>query len=111
MTEEWRPASVAGYEVSSLGRVRTLRGPWPVVMKLQRGNRGHSWAGLVNAEGRQVTRFVHRMVCEAWHGPPPTPKHQAAHGDCDKENNRPENLRWATQAENLADCKRNGCYL
>jgi hypothetical protein len=34
---------------------------------------------------------------------PPTPKHEVAHGDGTRDNNRPENLRWATRSENLLD--------
>ncbi|MFI0243783.1 HNH endonuclease signature motif containing protein [Streptomyces californicus] len=48
-------------------------------------------------------RSVHRTVCEAFHGPPPTALHQVAHGNGDPHDNRAENLRWATARENYAD--------
>ena len=44
---------------------------------------------------------VHRMVCEAFHGPPPEGKPIVIHIDEDATNNRPENLKWGTQKENL----------
>jgi hypothetical protein len=44
---------------------------------------------------------VHRLVCEAFHGPPPFPKAVVIHLDEDATNNRPENLKWGTQKENL----------
>lgn len=44
---------------------------------------------------------VHRLVCEAFHGPAPQGKEYVLHLDEDAHNNRPENLRWGTQKENL----------
>src|SRR6516164_11851118 len=48
------------------------------------------------------------LVCEAWHGRPPTEKHQVAHWDGNKANNHFGNLRWATPQENSHDCVRQG---
>ena len=48
---------------------------------------------------------VHRLVCEAEHGPPPSPEHVAAHS-CGKGNVgcvNPMHLSWKTNAENEAD--------
>ena len=47
--------------------------------------------------------FVHRAVCEAWHGLPPSPVHQPDHGNRDRTDNRAENLRWRTPVENAAN--------
>jgi hypothetical protein len=44
---------------------------------------------------------IHRLVCEAFHGPPPFPGAVVIHLDEDALNNRPSNLRWGTQKENL----------
>lgn len=41
-------------------------------------------------------------------GPPPTPKHHAAHHDGIKSNNNWENIRWKTKAENELDKIRHG---
>ena len=43
---------------------------------------------------------VHRIVCVAFHGPPPTDQHVVDHIDTNRANNRPENLRWLTRLEN-----------
>jgi hypothetical protein len=45
--------------------------------------------------------LIHRLVCEAFHGPAPEGKPYALHRDEDGANNRPENLYWGTQKENL----------
>ena len=46
-------------------------------------------------------RKVHQLVCEAFHGPKPFPEAVVIHLDEDAHNNRPENLKWGTQKENL----------
>ena len=46
------------------------------------------------------TYKVHRLVCEAFNGPPP-PGAVCMHLDEDSSNNCPENLKWGTQKENL----------
>lgn len=50
---------------------------------------------------RQFTRKVHQLICEAFHGAKPFEKAVVIHIDEDAHNNRPENLRWGTQKENL----------
>ena len=43
---------------------------------------------------------VHRIVAFAFLGEPPTPQHVVDHIDTNRQNNRPENLRWVTKLEN-----------
>ena len=44
---------------------------------------------------------VHRIVCSAFHGKPPSDQHVVDHIDTNRANNRPENLRWVTKLENV----------
>lgn len=44
---------------------------------------------------------VHRIVATAFHGNPPTDEHVCDHYDTNRQNNRPENLRWVTKLENI----------
>jgi hypothetical protein len=44
---------------------------------------------------------VHRIVALAFHSEPPTKEHVVDHIDTNKQNNRPENLRWVTRLENV----------
>lgn len=44
---------------------------------------------------------VARLVCEAFHGAPTPEKNYCLHIDENARNNRPENLKWGTQKENL----------
>lgn len=43
---------------------------------------------------------VHRIVAYAFLGVPPTNQHVVDHIDTNRQNNRPENLRWLTKLEN-----------
>jgi hypothetical protein len=101
--EEWRVVpSMPGARASSEGRIQ--------------GPRATSF-GYVDREGYLLWDHkgrafkVHRIVCEAFHGPPPTPQHHAAHLDGSKNNNRPENLVWATPKENMGHKHAHGTLL
>lgn len=56
---------------------------------------------IIAIKGLRKTFKVARLVCEAFHGLPPFPRAVVMHVDDNPGNNRPENLRWATQKENL----------
>jgi hypothetical protein len=115
LSEIWRPVPgyEGDYEASSHGRIRS----W-----VWRGNPKHGAKllpepriieGWVNSHGRRYVTLrarsqpVGRVICSAFHGPASL-KYDAAHYDGDKLNNRPDNLRWATRAENEADKNRHG---
>lgn len=112
MAKIWMPVvGFPDYEVSDTGRVRRSRPdalnhacrvlvPWL-------GNHQYPTVSLAR-DGRAFRRLVHRLVCEAFHGPAPTPGHQVAHGDGTRWNARADNLRWATRAENMRDCIAHG---
>ena len=108
MTEEWRPVvGFPHYAVSSLGRIRRVlpdaygRGSDQCLTPV-RHNGGYYQISLHNC-GRQSVRLMHRLVCEAFHGPAPSKDHHAAHNDGCRTNNRADNLRWATASENNRD--------
>lgn len=44
---------------------------------------------------------AHQLVCEAFHGPKPFDGAVVLHKDENALNNKPSNLRWGTQKENL----------
>lgn len=44
---------------------------------------------------------IHRIIATAFHGEAPSPQHVVDHIDTNRQNNRPENLRWLTKLENI----------
>ena len=116
-TEKWLP--VVGweglYEVSDLGRVRSLD-------RLDaRGNRrtgkllaqstltcGHRLVKLCRL-GLHTTFQVHRLMLTAFVGACP-PGMEACHRNDVPDDNRLVNLRWGTRSENQRDSVRNGTH-
>ena len=66
------------------------------------------YAIRVTIDGKRKQFFVHRLVCDAFHGAMPKGKTITCHRNGDRTDNRPKNLYWATQAENMADRERHG---
>ena len=44
---------------------------------------------------------IHRIIATAFHSESPTKEHVVDHIDTNKQNNRPDNLRWVTRLENI----------
>lgn len=112
--EIWRIIDCApDYEVSNLGRVRRTyfrRTGEPRILRPGTGPGGYLLFGLTTNSKLKTLR-ANRLVCEAFHGPPPSPKHVAAHNDGSCDNNRADNLRWATPKENIADKRIHGTHI
>lgn len=108
MTREvWRKVpSVPRLRASNLGRLRldpiaVALPNWGVRLYGGTPTLG-AWDGTryVWQYGRR-TRKVARLVCEAFKGPPPPGRSVCMHADENARNNRPTNLSWGTQRENL----------
>ncbi|CAB4159137.1 HNH nuclease [uncultured Caudovirales phage] len=113
--EEWRTIkSCSTHEASSLGRIRRATpGRRTFVGRIMSPNKDKDgyFVVCIQLNGKRRMLKVHRLVCEAFHGPPPFASAQAAHRDGSRDNNVPDNLRWATNAENCHDRKLHGTNL
>lgn len=114
--EEWRVVpSMPEILASSWGRI--MRKPFMAGAKDGRGLRwyrpkptygvtrsakkgaAHTYRGYRYRTTGNVK--VHRLVCEAFHGPAPEGKNVVIHINENPHDNRPQNLKWGTQKENL----------
>lgn len=119
--EVWKalPGWEKFYEVSNLGRVRSLD---RVVNYGRHGKtfyRGRILKGIVNSKGYKVVglsrrrqikiRYVHQLVLETFLGPRPR-DFDTCHTDGNKTNNKLDNLRYDTVKNNVADSIRHGSF-
>ena len=95
------------YEVSNLGRVRSLdridrsgKQRKGRLLKLVINKCGYSMVALYSSNGFRKTKSVHRIVYEAFVGDITKGK-DINHIDENKQNNRPENLEALTHIENV----------
>lgn len=106
--QEWRPAPgfEGAYEVSNLGNVRTIASGRVRPGRLTRAKPGLLYR-KVQLQHLKF-RWVHRLVCEAFHGA--QPGRQVRHLDGDSLNNCADNLSWGTQSDNEFDKVRHGTH-
>lgn len=101
-------------EQSDLDKSECLR--WLVAHTAYSGEGCLTWPFATEYNGRGHLGFqgkivrAHRLMCTLVKGPPPTPKHQAAHscGNGHLACVHPLHLSWKTQAENEADKRLHG---
>lgn len=106
-----------GYYATAAGDVLSVRrGVRAVILRTTaHPTRGHLKVKLYRAHlPRGADHYVHRLVCLAWHGPPPVVPaggldgelvrlDRVLHDNDDETDNRPENLRWGDQVANNGD--------
>ncbi len=121
--EIWRdiPGYEGAYQVSSLGRVRSLPRMVPVFRDSGEVAYARPCPGMILRQavcdraghvsvhlGKHCRGIpVHQLVMLAFHGAPP-PGMEAMHLNGNPRDNRPENLRYGTHSENMIDMYRIG---
>lgn len=104
--ERWLTSpSLPSVEVSSLGRIRVK----PYESSMPRGG-SRTYGGYEGFGQWDGKRFIYtlsghshrlaRLICEAFNGPPKEGQ-VCMHLDENSSNNKPDNLAWGTQKQNL----------
>lgn len=104
--EIWKPVpGCVGIDVSNHGRVRNR---WGRILRGSVRADGYRLVRVrVGGVGEYQSKYVHRMVLEAFVGPPP-PGTECCHNNGNASNNHVSNLRWGTSSENSQDILRHG---
>lgn len=107
LNEIWKP--IKGYEglyeVSDYGRVKSLnyrkKGDSKI---LQTHARIGNYVKVGLRKGDKVKYYrIHRLVAIAFLSPPQEGQTQVEHINCDKHDNRVQNLRWCSPKGNMAN--------
>lgn len=112
--EVWRAIPERdGYEVSTLGRVRSVdrvledgRRKGGKILKPWVAGAGYHYVSL----GRDFKIGVHRLVAIVFHGEPVGCRNEAAHLNGNPKDNRAENIAWASRSENEQHKREHGTY-
>jgi hypothetical protein len=101
------------YEVSNLGRVRSIdhthlasdgrffHRKGRVLRNGVSKRLGYAIVVIADASGKFKTRYVHLLVAAAYLPPRPTPAHEINHKNGVKSESCADNLEWATHQENM----------
>jgi len=110
--EQWLPApGIEGYyEVSDLGRVRSLhKHYYGRILKPSYSNSGGYPMYILTVNGERVPRYAHRLVAEAFIGPCPDGQ-EVRHKDDNVRNCTRGNLEYGTSGDNKRDQVRHGTH-
>lgn len=107
LDEIWKP--IQGYEgiydVSNYGRVRShdyyKKGVTQILQT--QATKGYYVKVGLRKDGQKRYYRVHRLVAIAFLPPPQEGQTQVEHLNCDKRDNRVENLRWTNPKGNMAN--------
>src|SRR5687767_15149188 len=115
------PDTEGRYEVSNVGRVRSLvagcrhgsvprKRPLAMTPFNNKPHRSGYWVVNLRVSGQVKCRCVSELVLTTFVGPRPSPIHDAAHLNGDRNVNRLSNLQWATKKENAAHKRLHGTH-
>lgn len=111
--ESWRYIPLPGldrYQASNLGSIRYKRGNRVNLIAVQcaPSARYPAFSYWDHRTCERRTIRLHRAVCAAWHGLPPSQDAIAEHRDDDPLNCRAKNLHWSTRRHNHRTAQKRG---
>jgi hypothetical protein len=110
--EEWRnvPGHRNMFIASSLGRIARIVGHnganGYIQVSMDKTMKPFKAGSSGRRQPQSLRGYAHHLVALAFHGKPPQGRNQVNHKDERRSNNRPENLEWCNQKENLQHYRR-----
>jgi hypothetical protein len=101
------------YEASSYGRIRSLNyknSGTTKVLKPSDGGDGYLKTMLQDDNGKYKSWRIHKWIASAFLGEKDKGQ-EINHIDCDKKNNKPENLEYCSRSENVKHAFDNGLMI
>lgn len=101
------------YEISDEGKLRNKKTKY--IFKSKPTLEGYIRCLIVDDEGKRNMKGIHYLVCLTFYGEKPSLKHTVDHINRIRNDNRLENLRWATKSEQIQNQNKlernNGLYV
>lgn len=108
LNEEWR--DIKGYEgsyqVSNYGRVKSFKYKTPRILKYATTKKEAYFFVILSNNNIKKPKTVHRLVAQMFI-PNPNNLLVVNHKDCNKKNNKINNLEWCTKEYNIQHAARN----
>ena len=103
MIEKWKTISdYENYKVSNLGRIKNINYRGTGREKILKGTSYNNYVYVtLRKDNESKTFLLHRLVAQAFI-PNVENKPCINHIDCNRKNNKVNNLEWCTQQENIA---------
>ncbi len=106
--EEWKEIEgFSDYQISNLGRVKSLKRNKEKILKAVDGSRHYLYISLYSLN-KKSTYTIHRLVLKAFKLIDDFELLQCNHIDGNKQNNSIDNLEWCTNTENIRHAFKTG---
>lgn len=104
--EVWKQIEDTMFSISNYGNIRNDK--TGIILKTQSNDKGYQVVRVTINRIKRTFR-IHRLVAEYFLDNPEH-KEQVNHIDCNKNNNRADNLEWCTNKENVHHAIKNGLW-